>query len=183
MRLITERASTFTFLVKNKVIIQPDLGTWLVVSHLKCAILCVLSNGCTVISMWAEDDVFICQSSKRKGTCMEKKEVYDENNITMFQNKVRTVIDLWTPVFLEYLIIKQGSKGQIIKQRSKGLTYRVNRPPPPLFKIEYLKDAPIHRSHIFCLTFSCRCYAVHKLYNLQELWLLDRLCSEKNETF
>ncbi|XP_064652167.1 uncharacterized protein LOC135502909 [Lineus longissimus] len=87
MRIVTEKATALHFLVRNKVIIQPDLGNKVVISHVLCAVLCVMMDGCTVINLWAEEDVFVCQRSKRKGTCMEKGEVYDENGIRMFQAK------------------------------------------------------------------------------------------------
>jgi hypothetical protein len=80
----------FRKVVSNWGILRPELGYQAVKSILSCAILCA-NLKCSTLNILPDEEGFICQMNKKKGSCMEKKEVFGNPGSRMFQRKVSTM--------------------------------------------------------------------------------------------
>ncbi|XP_064646907.1 uncharacterized protein LOC135499854 isoform X1 [Lineus longissimus] len=78
--------------VNDIAILHPDIGSRDVISLLACAIMCIKPN-CSTINVLEDDERFVCQMSKKKGTCMEKEEeVCAYPSARMYERKSMTLI-------------------------------------------------------------------------------------------
>ncbi|XP_064646908.1 uncharacterized protein LOC135499854 isoform X2 [Lineus longissimus] len=76
--------------VNDIAILHPDIGSRDVISLLACAIMCIKPN-CSTINVLEDDERFVCQMSKKKGTCMEKEEeVCAYPSARMYERKYNT---------------------------------------------------------------------------------------------
>jgi hypothetical protein len=83
----TSHNACFKNVVANWCISEPDKGFQVVASVLACAFLCSQQD-CTTVDVLPEVVGIICQLSKRKATCMEKKEVFRCPGSRIYQRKV-----------------------------------------------------------------------------------------------
>jgi hypothetical protein len=65
----------------------PDMGSQNAISVLACAILCIRQD-CSTVNTLLDEASLVCLMSKKKGTCMEKEEVFRNPGAKMYQKTV-----------------------------------------------------------------------------------------------
>jgi hypothetical protein len=72
--MVIEQFAFFKHMIANWVILQPNIGNVQVISHVECAVLCLLQQKCATINIMQDDENIMCQMTRRKAVCMEKEE-------------------------------------------------------------------------------------------------------------
>jgi hypothetical protein len=93
----------FKMIIYDWGILYTDLGRTYLISLLACAVLCGQLK-CSTFVVLPEVALFICQMSKKKGTCMEKEEAFGHNGARMYQKTVKIL-------HLNCILINYFSKG------------------------------------------------------------------------
>jgi hypothetical protein len=81
----------FQKVILNWAIAKPGVVYDDVVSLLACAILCH-KHDCQTINILPDITLSICQLNQKKGTCMQKEEVFELSGSRMYEHKVSAVL-------------------------------------------------------------------------------------------
>ena len=89
------RFQYFEGVLHNKLILDPNLGNYYVISCLACAVMCIAEQRCVTFNVLEDASSVLCQMTGRKAYCLEKEEVMDQDGCHMFRIKVMEVV--WSP--------------------------------------------------------------------------------------
>jgi hypothetical protein len=76
-------------LIDDRVIVQPTAVNHNLRSRCECALVSFIMANCTTINFLGHGGSHVCQVSNKKGSCMEKEEIINEEGYRMFEIMVR----------------------------------------------------------------------------------------------
>jgi hypothetical protein len=91
IQMIMITGANFEKVVLDWGILEPDMVFDNITSALACAVLCGRLKW-TTFNVLTRSGHFVCQMSKRKGSCMERSEAFVNPGSRMYQNKVKVFV-------------------------------------------------------------------------------------------